>query len=82
MESIRVSDEEVGSTTNGGGAPATMIKFDMAMTTPREVHENHPFNTDDGKTQYGSLLAPTYLGNIIVISYAYELRIWHHASFG
>ena len=52
------------------------------MMTPREVHEKHPFNTDDGKTQYGALLAPSFKGKIIEISYVYELRIWHHAAFG
>lgn len=54
----------------------------MQLMTPREVHEQHPFNTDDGKTQYGSILAPTYAGKIINVSYVYELRVWHHASFG
>lgn len=50
--------------------------------TPLEKHENHAFNTDDGKTQYGSMLAPTYLGKMINIKYEYELRFWHNASFG
>ena len=82
VESIKVCNEEVCSVTNGGGAPAAMLKFDMQLITPTEVNEKHMFNTDDGRTQFGSLLAPTFKGKIIEISYAYELRIWHHASFG
>ena len=81
-ESITVSNEEVGSATHEGGAASTMIEFVMTMTTPTDIVEKHAFNTDDGKTQYGSIIAPTYTSDNIEISYCYELRIWHHASFG
>mgnify|MGYP000091226995 CR=1 FL=1 len=79
---IKVVNEEVGSETHSGGAHNEMIEISMQLMTPRDVQEKHPFNTDDGKTQYGSILAPTYSGKIIKVSYVYELRVWHHASFG
>ena len=44
--------------------------------------EKHPFNYDDGRTKYGSVLAPTYDGYMINVDYQYVLRIWHKASFG
>ena len=34
VESIKVCNEEVCSVTNGGGAPAAMLKFDMQLITP------------------------------------------------
>ena len=65
LEQIKVSGEEVGAETHSGGAPGQMIEFNMQLTTPAEVTEKHPFNTDDGKTKYGSMLAPTYSGKMI-----------------
>ena len=54
----------------------------MPLITPTEVIERHAFNTKDGSTRYGSVIAPTYSGLMIKISYNYELRVYHKALVG
>ena len=54
----------------------------MEVDTPQEVMERHPFNTSDGTSQYGSITAPTFKGQLTNVEYCYEFRMWHHASFG
>ena len=44
--------------------------------------EKHAFNTNDGKTRYGSVLMPTYSGAMIKVSYGYEVRVYHKATVG
>ncbi len=52
------------------------------MQSPTEFLEKHPFNYDDGRTKYGSILAPTYDGALINLYYYYVLCIWHKSSIG
>jgi len=52
------------------------------MITPTEIIEKHVFNTGDGRTRYGSVIAPTYTGPMIKVSYGYEVRVYHKASLG
>ena len=50
IDQIKVSDEEVAADTHHGGPGKQVIEFNMTLETPLEVHEKHPFNTNDGKT--------------------------------
>lgn len=77
-----VEDESVSFETHSGGPAYQVIEFPLKLKTPAEVVERHYFNTDDGSTKYGSVLAPTYGGENIAISYRYELRLYHHSPFG
>jgi hypothetical protein len=54
----------------------------MAVPTPGEVVEKHPFNTPDGATRYGSILAPTFTGKLLRVAYQYEIRLWAESSWG
>ena len=60
LDQIKVADEEVKADTHSGGPAHQMIEFQMTLETPREKKESHPFNTEDGKTQYSAITAPTY----------------------
>ena len=79
---INVVKEELANTTHQGGPNGQVLALALPLTSPHEVKEKHIFNTTDGSSKYGSILAPTYHGRNIIISYEYELRIWHKASLG
>ena len=81
-DSIKVTNEELARDTNAGGPKNQTFEFELKVVTPWEVVEKHLFNTDDDSTKYGSILAPTYRGHLIQVSYQYELRVWHKAFFG
>ena len=52
----------------------------MSLLTPDTISESHTFGNDEHKV--GSKLAPSYQGKLISVSYNYEVRVWHHATFG
>ena len=77
-----MKDEEIAHETHRGGPNNQVITTTLQIPTPTEFLEPHMFNYEDGRTKYGSVLAASYEGGVIKISYQYELRIYHHASFG
>ena len=58
-----------------------MIDVPVVLLTPQEHVEKHAFNTDDGSTRYGSILASSYDGKIVNVEYAYEITLLYKASF-
>ena len=79
---ISVAKEELVATTDGGGPKGQVIAIALPLATPNEVKEKHSFNTTDGSQRYGSVIAPSYQGRNVFVTYEYELRIWHKASIG
>jgi len=63
-EPIKVENEEVGFATQTGCPANYCHTFNLNFATPTEVIEKHPFNTCNGKTQYGSVLAPSFTGKL------------------
>ena len=80
---IEVKKEPVGTAgTTKGGPKNQHLMMTIPVITPSEIVEKHTFNMGNGKTRYGSVTAPTYSGQLVNVSYGYELRVWHKATVG
>ncbi len=75
-------DDVVATETSKGGPANKVINQDFEIKTPSEFREAHSFNMPNGSKKYVSILAPSHRGQLMTVSYRYELRIWHKASFG
>ena len=82
LSNFKPIDDVIATATSKGGQANQFIEQQLELPTPAEFKEPHSFNMPDGSTKYGSLLAPTNSGSLFSISYHYEIRVWHHASFG
>ena len=82
LDKFHPVDDVVATQTSDGGLANKVVNEDFEMKTPAEFREAHSFNMPDKSIRKVSILAPSHRGQLITISYRYELRIWHKASFG